>query len=103
MMARDVEQILDELCLNARIPLDGLERPPMHGRLHRALAQHVRPAEHGVERRPELVRQGRQELVFQTVRFRGFLIKACVVDRNGGPARDAGGEQLVSLGEHARL
>ena len=50
--ARDVEEILDELCLNARVSLDD-SSARYASRLHRALAQHVGPAEHGVERRPD--------------------------------------------------
>ena len=62
--ARDVEQVLDELGLRPRVALDGLERARRSARgVELAAAEQLRPAEHGVERRAQLVRDGRQELV----------------------------------------
>ncbi len=61
--ARHVEEILDELRLHARVAVDDLERLGLSGRVERAELEHRDPAEDGVERRAQLVRHRRHELV----------------------------------------
>ena len=66
--ARDVEQVFDELSLGARVALDGLERAALHHLVHGAAPEPPDPAEHGGERRAELMRDGGEELVLHPVR-----------------------------------
>ena len=61
--ARHVEQIVDELRLHARVAVDDVERLGLAGRVERAQLEHRHPAEDGVERRAQLVRDRRDELV----------------------------------------
>ena len=62
--ARHVEQVLHQPELRRRVPLDDLER--VIAGFHFGLrAQDPRPAQHGVQRRPDLVRQRRQKFVLQ--------------------------------------
>ena len=66
--ARDVEDVLDELGLRPRVALDGLERPAERRRLRPRRSRSMpRPAEDGVERRAQLVRDGGEELVLGAV------------------------------------
>src|SRR5205823_7711541 len=58
---RDVEQIVDHLGERGRVALDRLERARQLLAVHHAPAYHARVAEDGVQRRPELVRQRREE------------------------------------------
>ncbi len=71
--SRNIEEILDQLRLRPGVALDGLERPLPNRRGHRADAQHVGPSEHGVERRPQLVREARQKLVLDAMRLGQIL------------------------------
>ena len=67
---RDVEDVVHQLRLDARVAFDGLQRPPqLLLALQRAGAEHAGPAEDGVERRPQLVRDGGEELVLRAVRL----------------------------------
>ena len=62
--ARDVEQIVDQPRLHQRVALDDLQAPSRDpAASSEPAAQHVRPAEDRVERRAQLVRHDRQELV----------------------------------------
>jgi hypothetical protein len=73
--ARDVEDVLDELSLRLRVPVDDLEplgEPPGVGL---ASAEQPRPAEDGLEGRSELVRDRGQELVFQAVQPLGVAAR----------------------------
>ena len=65
--ARDVEDVFDQLRLRRGVLPNDLGRALHGGPIAGALPQDVRPAHDGVERRPQLVRQGRQELVLQPV------------------------------------
>ena len=67
--ARDVEQIFDHPALRCGVPLDRLERSRRPLGREDARAQHLRPAEHGVDRRPQLVGHGGEELVLRPVRL----------------------------------
>jgi hypothetical protein len=66
---RDVEQIFDQLRLYLGVPLDRLEGAGDVRVGQGAGAKDARPAEDGVERRAELVRQHGEEFVLQPVRF----------------------------------
>ena len=66
---RDLEQILDQPGLRLGVALDFLERPVDALRRDDVRDQHARPSLDGVERRPELVRQRHQEVVFEAVGF----------------------------------
>ena len=61
--ARHVEQVFDELRLHARVAVDDVERLGLSGRVERAQLEHGDPAEDGVERRAQLVRDRRHEFV----------------------------------------
>ena len=63
--AAHVEQVLDELRLGARVALDRVEALLQVLGVARPGRQQLRPAEDGVERRAQLVRQGGQKLVLQ--------------------------------------
>jgi len=56
---RDVEQLVDEVGLPRRVVEDRFDRAGRAGGIERARPQHRRPAEHGGQRRPELVRHDR--------------------------------------------
>ena len=64
---RDVEQIVDQLGLPPRAVVDRVRRARALRVVECAAAQHVGPAEHGVERRPQLVRHDREELILQAI------------------------------------
>ena len=64
---RHVQQIVDELGLDLRVPLDRVERAVHDLGRQIALAQHVGPAQDGVERGPQLVRERGQEFVLHAV------------------------------------
>ena len=72
---RHVEDVLDELDLDGGVALDDLEPTRVRRARDLGTPQHPRPAEDGVQRRPELVRDDRQELVLRTVRFLGLLAR----------------------------
>ena len=66
--ARHVEQVFHQPQLRGGVALDDLER--VIARLQPGLrAQDARPPQHRVQRRPDLVRHRRKELVFQPRRF----------------------------------
>ena len=68
---RHVEHVVDQPHLRERVAIDHLKRAFEHRRLDRAAEEDLRPPQHSVERRPDLVRQGRQELVLHAARFFG--------------------------------
>jgi hypothetical protein len=72
--ARQVEQVVDQLHLHVGVAHDRVHRP-LHDRRVRELAalQHARPAEDGIERRAQLVRQDGQELLLGAVGGLGAL------------------------------
>ena len=51
-----------------RVPLDGFERARHAGCIELAHAQQARPAKHGVERCPQLVRERGEEILFGAIR-----------------------------------
>ena len=87
---RDVQEIFDEALLSPCVPIDRGDRPLHRRPFHGAGAQHLRPAEHGVQRCAQLVRQDGEELVLQDVRALGG-------SRRGAIARLALAERVVGL------
>jgi hypothetical protein len=68
----DVEEILNQLCLRLGVALNCLQSALDGRRFQFPGAQQLHPTEHGIERRPQLVGQGCQELVFNPVGCLGF-------------------------------
>ena len=67
----------------------------VRGRVELARAQHVRPAHDRVERRAELVRERREELVLQAVRLLRLEVEARVLDGDAGAVGDLLAERDV--------
>ena len=59
--AAEVEQVVEQLRLQPRVALDGLERRALALAVQRPRAQNLHPAEDGVERHPQLARRLGQE------------------------------------------
>ena len=79
--ARDVEEVFDQSRLRARVALDALEAAFPRRLIGAGRAQHPRPAEHRVQRRPQLVRQRGQEFVLQPIGFALALQRGDAVER----------------------
>ncbi len=90
---RDVEDVFDQAHLRARVALDGVEG--LLGVDVRLPAQHRRPAEDRVERRPELVRDRREELVLHAVRFLRLVERTRVLQRGARSVGELLGEGQV--------
>ena len=73
--ARHVEDVLDDPRLRARVALDDVERPVRVAGRAASLPQHRRPAEDRVERRAQLVRHRREELVLRAIGALGLLAR----------------------------
>ena len=99
---RDVEHILDDLGQRRRVALDGVDRAYRPLGRDDARLHHPRVAEDRVQRRAQLVRQRRQELVLEAARFLDADVQLRVLKADR-PRADAGDEMLVLLGEAARL
>ncbi len=84
--ARDVGQVLDQLFLRPRIPSDDFQRVPAHV-VGQAVLEHVAPAHDRVQRRAQLVREDREELVLRAVGELGVAIEPGVVHGDAGPPR----------------
>ena len=99
--ARDVEHVLDDL--RQRVALrSSVSRPRSAlSPVSSAAAQQPGVAEDRVERRAQLVRQHREELVLQPVGVAGLDVEPRVLERDRRPRRDADRQPLVLLGEHA--
>src|SRR5207237_6456007 len=65
--ARHVEEVFYELRLGDRAPFDRLHRPGGPFGVQAAAAQEGRPHADRAERRPQLVRQSREEVVLEPV------------------------------------
>ncbi len=94
--ARDVEQILDQAKLHARVTVDDAEAVSDAIGRQAPLLQHLAPAEHRVERRAQLVRQHGEERVLRLVRTAGVLAGGVQFAR-AGLERDA---RLLDLSGH---
>src|SRR5262249_55796103 len=70
--ARHVEDVLDELPLGLSVPADGVDALRQR-RIGAPLLEEARPADDGVEGRPELVRHRREELVLDAARLLGAV------------------------------
>ena len=71
--AGHVEHVFDQLRLRPGVPVDHFEAALRPRRVDLPVPQHRGPAEDGVERRAQLVRQGGEELVLQPARRLGLL------------------------------
>ena len=69
-------------------------RVPLHASLHAILTEHARPAENGLEWRAQLVGEGGQELILQTIRL-ARLVEEDVLRRNRGHVRELHDQELV--------
>jgi hypothetical protein len=65
--AGDLEQVLDETRLRARVAFDALQCTRLRGLVHGRGAEHPRPPEHRVQWRAQLVGERREEFVLQPV------------------------------------
>ncbi len=70
--ARHIEQVFDQLRLRARASIDGLHRALALTVVEPAGLEQMGPADDRVHRRAQLVRQVREELVFQASRLFGM-------------------------------
>ena len=90
----DVEQVLDELGLDLGVAVDGVEALLDVLVVELARAEQSRPADDGVERRPQLVRERGEELVLHPAGRLGLgsrilraLVQAGIVHSQAGAAR----------------
>ena len=77
--ARDVQEVFDEPDLRHGVPFDGFQSFHHHGGIDVLVTQRARPAEHGVQRRAQLVRERREEFVLDPVRVLGLLAGGALV------------------------
>ena len=98
---RHVEHVLDDLGQPVGVALEGLEAARQLVAGQQPAAQQPRVADDRVERRPQLVRQHRQELVLHAVGVAGLDEQPGVLEGDRRPPGDAFGNPLVLLGEHA--
>ena len=97
--ARDVEDILDNLCQRGDVAFDGLERlRVLVGRQH-AGAKQACVAEDRVQRRAQFVRQTGEKVVLELIRLLNARVERCILERDGRPRRHADGEPLVMFAE----
>jgi hypothetical protein len=95
----DVEQVLNQLRLRPHVPLDHVQPvttlvvEPFH-------PQQLRPPEDRVQRRAELVREGREELVLDPVRL-PLLREQRVFDRDRRHLRELHDQRLVVVRERS--
>jgi hypothetical protein len=68
-----VEHVGDDLDLRPRAPLDDVDGMVAHRLVVGMEPEELDPAEHGVERGPKLMRQGRQEVVLDPRRPPGLV------------------------------
>ena len=107
--ARHVDEVVHELRLRLGVAIDQFEGVPSRLLAEVIVEQHARPAEDHVQRRAELVRQRRQELVLQTVGlaqppFGAFVRQVGDDDGDGADAVDGQGDrrQLRRIQRHRR-
>ena len=67
-----IEQVIDQVRLLLGVPDDRLQRSAHDGGIVLGSPEHLRPAQDGVQGRPELVRQGSEEVVLGAVRRLGL-------------------------------
>src|SRR5437773_4382237 len=66
---RDIENIVNDLCLSLRITLDSFKGPSFLPSVKTLRVQHARPTKNRSQRRPQLVRHGGEKLIFQAIGF----------------------------------
>ena len=107
--AGEVEDVRDEIELEARVALDGAQHLLLIGAERPALAlgQHLDVADDDVQRRAELVRDGREELRLQVVRaleLEHLLLEgAAVLLERGAAAGEALRHRIEGACEPAQL
>src|SRR6185437_15559107 len=84
--AAHVEKIADDLRLGARIALDRLQPTRVVGAVPTDTAQQGRPSQNCVQRRPQLMGQGSEELVLHTAQALSL-----------GAGRALGTQQLIPV------
>ena len=67
-----IEQILDHPFLNPRVPLDGINGVLLDAFGKSASAKHMSPSGDGVQRSPQLMGGGGEELMLEAARLFGF-------------------------------
>ena len=98
--ARDIQKIFDELGLGADVSLDDFQAMGGVGGVELAHAEQARPAQHGVQRRAQLVAEGGEEFIFHPIGFAGFG-KNGVFNSDGGHLGELDEDRLVILVEIA--
>ena len=105
---RHVEELVDDLVLRVGIPDDRLDGGGDLRVIELAALEQVSPPDDRGQWRPQLVRQGGQELVLHPPRRLGhparllrLLVEVRVVDGDGRVGREAGDEALVARVEDA--
>src|SRR4051812_24220488 len=113
--AREVQHVVDQAQQMPLTAVDAVERAALLGS-QRAVNSHLDELEMSadrVERRAELVTHRREKFRLRPIRAFGFLLRGDrlelrlllglveirIVDRDGGPTRDAGDQTLVALSE----
>ncbi len=98
---RHVQHVVDDLGQPVGVALDGLEAARQLVAGQESAAQQPRVADDRVQRRPQLVRQHREELVLHAVGVAGLDEQPRVLEGDGRPPGDAFDDPLVLPGEHA--
>ena len=99
--ARDVENVVHDSRLRACVALDGDDRAPDALVCEPPVGEEARPAENRIERRAQLVRERREEFVFQPVQLLGLAEQPRVFDCHRDAARELQDERDVGVGEFA--
>ena len=95
---RHVEDVLDELVLELRVAVDGLDGPRAGRLVELARAQHVRPSHDGGERRAQLVGQQGQELVLGAADVLRLLEELRALLVGPPPLGDVAGKDVEGAG-----
>jgi hypothetical protein len=70
--AGDIEQVINDLCLPCRVGLDGIDRPVASTLMDDIALQQICSSDQRVERRPECMRNHREELSLHPVGISHF-------------------------------
>ena len=83
--------------------MDGIERLRAVPVVQHVVAQHLRPAQDGVERRPQFVREHGQEFVLHADAIGELVVQDLQLVFNRAPAVDFGRERQHHDGRHAEI
>ena len=83
---RYIEHVFDQLGLSFGIAFDRFERPACRHFVEPLGPEDLRPAQNGVERSPQLVRQDREEFVFGPVGLLGFAVQTGILQNPMTPS-----------------